>query len=120
MTQLGRIIELSYLNYWSIEDAKHRLIGIYPGSYYCYCCRAWGQCPSSTVNTSRFGFLNVGGRESNNFLIAGIALSASAGSLAVLPEVGSYVTAIAGNVAVFVGPALLVVALKSLISGGHD
>ena len=66
------------------------------------------------------GFLNVGGRESNNFLIAGIALSASAGSLAVLPEVGSYVTAIAGNVAVFVGPALLVVALKSLISAGHD
>lgn len=66
------------------------------------------------------GFLNVGGRESNNFLIAGIALSASAGSLAVLPEVGSYVTAIAGNVAIFVGPALLVVALKSLIAGGHD
>ena len=66
------------------------------------------------------GFLNIGGRESNNFLIAGIALSASAGSLSVLPEVGVYVTAIASNVAVFVGPALLVVALKSLIAGGHD
>ncbi|MDG2087436.1 MAG: hypothetical protein P8J68_01670 [Arenicellaceae bacterium] len=53
-------------------------------------------------------------------MIAGIALSESAGSLSVLPEASAYVMVIASNVTVFVGPALLVVALKSLLSGGND
>ena len=101
------------------------MIGIYIGCNDSYCYRACGvSAPPVPLILAVLGlivgFLNVSGSKSNTFLIADIALSASAGSLSVLPEAGAYVMVIASNVTVLVGPALLVVALKSLLSGGND
>ena len=61
------------------------------------------------------GFLNVTGKESQSFLIAAIALAASAGAVSSLPIVGETVSAIMGNVVAFITPAMLVVAVKSLL-----
>ncbi len=66
------------------------------------------------------GFLNVSGAETRTFLIAAIALVISATSVDQLPEVGGYITAIMDNIVVFIAPAVLVVALKSLWSTAGD
>ena len=66
------------------------------------------------------GFLNVSGSESHGFLIAAIALMLTATSVSVIPEVGGIVTAITGNLAAFVAPAALLVALKSLLESSKD
>jgi hypothetical protein len=63
------------------------------------------------------GFLNIGAKEVNDFLIAAIALSAlaiSAAGLNVIPYVGAYLVGMVQNVAAFVAPAALVVALKAI------
>lgn len=66
------------------------------------------------------GFMNVTGDESQGFLIAAIALMLTATSIGALPEVGSLVSGIASDLAAFVAPAALVVALKSLMDSSKD
>lgn len=66
------------------------------------------------------GFLNVGGSEFQGFLIAGIALVASAGAASSLPFVGELVTKIMGGVVAFVSPAILVVAIKALLATARE
>ena len=69
------------------------------------------------------GFLNVSEKESTPFLVAAAALliTGTAGSsLAVIPWIGSQLEAIVQNVAVFVTPAAIVVAIKSVRSLAKD
>ena len=44
----------------------------------------------------------------------------TATSVAVIPEVGGMITKITGNLAAFVAPAALLVALKSLMESSKD
>ena len=63
------------------------------------------------------GFLNISDKEVSDFLIAAIALtvlSMSAAGLTVIPVIGGYLAQMVQNVAVFVAPAALVVALKNV------
>jgi len=63
------------------------------------------------------GFLNVKDKHINEFLISAIALialSATAGGLAEIPAIGIYLAAIVQNIAIFVAPAALIVALKAI------
>ena len=65
------------------------------------------------------GFLNIGHKEVNDFLIAAIALAlvglgGSAVQLGTIPFIGGVVAAMVANVAVFVGAAALIVALKAV------
>ncbi len=61
------------------------------------------------------GFLNIGDKEVNNFLIAAIAVVLlGTANLAVIPLIGIYLASMVLNVAAFVAPAALVVALKSV------
>jgi len=66
------------------------------------------------------GFMNITDDESQGFLIAAIALMLTATSIGGLPEIGTSLTSIAGNLAAFVGPAALIVALKSLLDSSKD
>lgn len=66
------------------------------------------------------GFLNIGDKEINSFLIAGIALlAAGTAGLGVIPEVGSYLAAILLNIGAFVAPAVIIVGLKAIYSIAH-
>ena len=61
------------------------------------------------------GFLNVGDKEVQAFLVAAIALIAvGTANLAAIPYIGIYLAYIVQNIAAFVAPAALVVALKSV------
>ncbi len=63
------------------------------------------------------GFLNISDREITDFLVAAIALLAvgfSAAGLNIIPVIGAYLVAVVNNIAVFVAPAVLVVALKAV------
>ncbi|HLC66131.1 MAG TPA: hypothetical protein VJK52_00645 [Candidatus Nanoarchaeia archaeon] len=61
------------------------------------------------------GFINIADREIQVFLIASIALIATSNAnLGAIPAVGRYLSAIIENIAVFVAPAALVVALKAI------
>ena len=65
------------------------------------------------------GLLNVTEKESTPFLVAAAALllTGTAGdTLAVIPALGSYLSGIVKAIAVFVTPAAIVVALKSIYS----
>ncbi|MFH1751970.1 MAG: hypothetical protein ABH821_03480 [archaeon] len=65
------------------------------------------------------GFLNIGDKETKTFLIAAIALiAASTAGLQILPYVGEYVAMILLNIAAFVAPAAVIVALKTVYSMG--
>ena len=66
------------------------------------------------------GILNITADESRGFLLAAMGLILSASSVQQLPYVGEVVTSILGNLVVFIGPALLVVALKSLFEVAKD
>lgn len=66
------------------------------------------------------GFMNVSGSESQGFLIAGIALLLSVSSAAGLPHIGGIITTVLSNIVAFVAPAMLVVAVKSLLSTAAD
>lgn len=66
------------------------------------------------------GFLNVGAGETRSFLLAAIGLILSASSIQQLPYVGDTLTGILGNVVVFISPAVLIVALKSLFETAKD
>jgi len=61
------------------------------------------------------GFLNVGDKEINNFLVAAIAvILMGTANLGVIPVIGIYLALMVLNVAAFVAPAALVVALKAV------
>ncbi len=69
------------------------------------------------------GFLNVTEKESTPFLIAAVALllTGTAGAtLARIPAVGNYLAGVVQQIAVFVTPAAIVVALKSIQSLAKD
>jgi len=69
------------------------------------------------------GLLNVTEKESTSFLVAAVALllTGTAGStLSFIPAVGSYLAGIVTAIAVFVTPAAIVVALKSIQSLAKD
>ncbi len=65
------------------------------------------------------GLLNVTEKETTPFLIAAAALlitGTTGGSLAIIPVIGGYLQDIVQNIAVFVTPAAIVVALKAIQS----
>ena len=65
------------------------------------------------------GILNIGDKEINNFLIAVIAIAVVAGAnLSTIPLFGVYLQSIVGYVAIFIAPAALIVALKSIYNLG--
>ncbi len=66
------------------------------------------------------GFLNVTKEEVRTFLLAAIGLMLAATSVQVLPLVGDLVTRLMSNLVVFIAPAVLVVALKSLFETAKD
>jgi len=66
------------------------------------------------------GFLNVTKEETRSFLLAAIGLILAATSVQVLPLVGGIITRILSNLVVFIAPAVLVVALKSLFDTAKD
>ena len=65
------------------------------------------------------GILNIGDKEINNFLIAVIAIAVVAGAnLSTIPMFGTYLQSIMGYLVIFIAPAALVVALKSIYNLG--
>ena len=66
------------------------------------------------------GFLNVTSEETNTFLLASIALILSASALQTIPVVGEMTTEMIANVLAFLGSAVLVVAVKAIISTAKD
>ncbi len=66
------------------------------------------------------GLLNITAEETRAFLIAAIALVLSASSIRQLPYIGETITSILGNLVVFISPAMLVVAVKSLFETAKD
>ncbi len=65
------------------------------------------------------GFLNIAEREITPFLVAAIALlvtGTAAINLAIIPQIGQYFQDIVLNISVFLTPAAMVVALKSIFS----
>jgi hypothetical protein len=61
------------------------------------------------------GFLNIEDKHVTNFLIAAIALIAvGTANMSAIPYIGVYLSAMIINVAAFVAPAALVVALKEV------
>ena len=61
------------------------------------------------------GLVNVVAKESHNFLLAAVALLvAGTAGYGVLPGIGSYLGAILTNIATFVAPAAVIVALKAI------
>ena len=69
------------------------------------------------------GIMNVSGAETRTFLIAGIDFlmtSSALNGLAASTGAGDMVGAIAANLAAIVAPAVLIVALKSLLSTAGD
>ncbi len=69
------------------------------------------------------GLLNVTEKETTPFLVAAAALliTGTAGnSLSIIPAIGGYLQSIVQNIAVFVAPAAIVVALKAIQSLAKD
>jgi len=74
------------------------------------------------------GFLNVGDKETNAFLVASVSImiaaftagGAIATNLATLGAVGMYLVDLLNNINVFVFPATIVVALKAIYSIARD
>ena len=62
------------------------------------------------------GFLNISDQESQTFLLAAIALIVAASAVGAIPYIGELVTRIIANLVIFLGGAVLVVAVKSLFS----
>ncbi len=66
------------------------------------------------------GFLNITAAETRSFLLAAIGLTVAVSSIRDLAWVGDWLATTLGNLVVFIGPALLVVALKSLFETAKD
>lgn len=62
------------------------------------------------------GFLNITEKETPQFLIASLALllPGTIAKFGEIPLVGNLVVDVLGNIAIFVGPAAIVVALKTI------
>ena len=61
------------------------------------------------------GFLNIGTRQTNDFLLASIAvILMGTANLSVIPLIGRYLENMVLNIAAFVTPAALVVGLKAV------
>ncbi|MBI1973949.1 hypothetical protein HYS54_03990 [Candidatus Micrarchaeota archaeon] len=67
------------------------------------------------------GFLNVGEKDTSQFLLAAVALMAGAGgglalgrNIGTIPGVGVFIYTVLSNIAVFVAPAAIIVALKAV------
>lgn len=67
------------------------------------------------------GFINIGTKETKEFLIATIALLVvGAAGLQLISVVGTYIQSILSNIVAFVAPAALVVALKTVYSTASE
>ena len=66
------------------------------------------------------GFLNISDKESQTFLLAAIALIVAANAVGGIPYIGELVTRIIANFVLFLGGAVLVVAIKSLFAVARD
>jgi len=69
------------------------------------------------------GFLNVTAKETHGFLVAAIALMVAGGAglgAITWAGIGDYLTRILGHIVIFVAPAAIVVALKSVIALAED
>lgn len=66
------------------------------------------------------GFMNITASETRGFLLAAIGLLMSTTALQGIPEIGEWITIVLNNLAAFISPALLVVALKSLFETAKD
>ena len=69
------------------------------------------------------GFLNITEKESTPFLVAAAVLlitGTAGGSLSIIPAIGDYLESIVSKIAVYVAPAAIVVALKSIQSLARD
>ena len=66
------------------------------------------------------GFLNISNKESQTFLLAAIALIVAANAVGAIPYVGEGTTRIIANLVLFLGGAVLVVAVKSLFAVARD
>ena len=62
------------------------------------------------------GFLNVSDKESQAFLLAAIALIVATSAVGAIPYIGEVATQIIANLVIFLGGAVLVVAVKSLFT----
>jgi len=66
------------------------------------------------------GFMNVTSKETNTFLLSAIGLILSASALQTIPMVGEFATEMIANVLAFLGSAVLVVAIRAIISTAKD
>ena len=68
------------------------------------------------------GFMNVSAGETRTFLIAGIALISTNAAVSIggLPVIGTYLSDILYNIGILMSPAVLVVAIKALLSTAGD
>jgi len=65
------------------------------------------------------GFLNLGDKQIQSFLIASIAfLVAGTANLSAIPSIGTYLEAMLTNIGHLVAPAVVVVALKAIYDFG--
>jgi ATP synthase protein I len=65
------------------------------------------------------GLLNVGGTETQGFLVAAIAFTLASTALGSIPFVGGVLTAVLGYIGAFVSGAMVVVALKALFQSAR-
>ena len=66
------------------------------------------------------GFLNINEKESQTFLLAAIALIVATSAVGAIPYIGEGMTRIIANLVLFLGGAVVVVAVKSLFAGARD
>ena len=66
------------------------------------------------------GLLNISDKEHQTFLLASIALIVAANAVGAIPFIGELVTRISTNLVLFLGGAVLVVAVKSLFAVARD
>lgn len=66
------------------------------------------------------GLLNITSEETQGFLIAAIGLMMSARAMDAIPEVGPALTPFVANVVAFIGAAVLVVAITTLVEVAGD
>ena len=62
------------------------------------------------------GFLNINEKESQTFLLAAIALIVATSAVGAIPYIGEGMTRIIANLVLFLGGAVVVVAVKSLFA----
>lgn len=66
------------------------------------------------------GLLNVATEETHGFLLAAIGLMLSATALDVMPAVGEALAPFVGNLVAFIGAAVFVVAIKTLLEVARE